>query len=50
MLDGFYHLDQGSISIVEYEIRFYALSKYLDTNISTESERIHKFLKGFKGP
>lgn len=46
----FDHLEQGSMFIVEYEVRFYALSRYSCTNISTEFERICKFVKGLEGP
>lgn len=37
------------MTITEYEERFHALSKYSVINISIESERIHKFMKGLEG-
>ena len=50
MRHEFDHLEQGSMSIFEYEARIHALSRYSAANIFTDSERIHKFLKGLEGP
>lgn len=38
------------MSIAEYEACLHALSRYSFAKILIESERIHKFIKGFKGP
>lgn len=49
MRDVFDHLEKGSMIITKYEARFQALSSYSATSISTESQRIKKFLKGLAG-
>lgn len=41
----FDHLKHGSMSVAEYEVLFYALSKYSISNIATKSEKIQKFVK-----
>ena len=46
MWDEFDHLEQGSMIVAEYEIHFYALSRYFYNSISTEFEKIQKFVKG----
>lgn len=48
MHDEFDYLEQRSMTIAEYEVCFYALSRYSIANISTESERICKFVKGLR--
>lgn len=42
--DEFDRLDQGSMTIIEYEVNFNALSRYYIANIAIESEKIEKFV------
>lgn len=44
--DEFDCLEQGSMSIAQFEAYFYALSKYSYTSISIESEKIQKYIRG----
>lgn len=43
------HFEQGSMSIVKYEVYFQTLSRYLVASISTNPNWIQKFLKGLDG-
>ncbi|XP_055830852.1 uncharacterized protein LOC129899876 [Solanum dulcamara] len=47
--DEFDRLEQGSLSVSEYETRFHELSHYAISSIPTKFERIHKLVKGFTG-
>ena len=46
MWNEFDHLEQGSMTVVEYEACFHALSRYSYDSISTEFKKIQKFMKG----
>lgn len=46
MRDEFYYLEHFSMSVVEYEEHFHALSKYSYTSISTEFKKSQKCVGG----
>ena len=47
--DEFDRLEQGSMTVSEYEARFHELSRYAMASIPSEFERIRRLVKGFAG-
>lgn len=47
MIDDFDHLEQGYMTIMEYEACYYALFSNFYACISTKSKKILKFVNGF---
>ena len=41
-------LEQGGMSVVAYEAKFYVLSRYSTQLVTTEEERIPLFIRGLK--
>lgn len=49
MHEYFDHLEQVSMTVIDYKAQFHTLSRYSTTSIFIESEWIHKFMKGLDG-
>jgi len=46
--DQFCRLEQGSMSVAEYETRFHELSRYAEMILPTEEERVRCFVRGLR--
>ncbi|TYK18871.1 hypothetical protein E5676_scaffold204G00730 [Cucumis melo var. makuwa] len=47
--DEFLHLEQGELSVIEYEKKFIELVKYAMVLIASETKRCRPFLNGLRG-